>query len=197
MLPKISPEFNMTDADAGMLNGAAFVLIYALATIPLARIADMCGRKYLLAGSLIVWSALTSLSGLSQSTTQLCFLRVGIGLGEGGVHARGTQSLIAVMYGPGEQASAMAMQQLGLAVGAAAASFIGGMLIDSLGWRGCSRVLGIPGLVLAALIVATLEDPPVEQSMGRYQSVPGSPGGGSPGLRGLIISRPRRLPRRR
>ena len=180
LLPKISPEFNMTDADAGMLNGAAFVLIYALATIPLARIADMCGRKYLLAGSLIVWSALTSLSGLSQNTTQLCFLRVGIGLGEAGC-TPAAQSLIAVMYGPGERASAMAMQQLGLAVGTAAANFIGGMLIDSLGWRGVFGVLGIPGLVLAALIVATLEDPPVEQSMGRYQSVPGSPGGESPG----------------
>ena len=45
--------------------------------------------------------------------------------------------------------------------------------------------------MLAALIVATLEDPPVEQSMGRYQSVPGSPGGESPGVRRLI-SRPRR-----
>jgi hypothetical protein len=29
----------MTDADAGMLNGAAFVVIAALATIPLARVA--------------------------------------------------------------------------------------------------------------------------------------------------------------
>jgi MFS family permease len=181
LLPKISPEFNMTDADAGMLNGAAFVFIYALATIPLARIADMCGRKYLLAVSLIVWSTLTSLSGLSQNTTQLCFLRVGIGLGEAGC-TPAAQSLIAVMYGPGQRASAMAMQQLGLAVGAAAANFIGGMLIDSLGWRGVFGVLGIPGFVLAAIIVLTLEDPPVEQSMGKYQSVPGdeAEAGGKP-----------------
>ena len=102
--------------------------------------------------------------------------------GKGGARkTRGAGKLPAVMYGPGERASAMAMQQLGLAVGTAAANFIGGMLIDSLGWRGVFGVLGIPGLVLAALIVATLEDPPVEQSMGRYQSVPGSPGGESPG----------------
>ena len=40
----------MPDVDAGMLSSTAFVLIYALATIPLARLADMCGRKYLLAG---------------------------------------------------------------------------------------------------------------------------------------------------
>lgn len=143
LLPKISPEFNMTDADAGMLNGAAFVFIYALATIPLARIADMCGRKHLLAGSLIVWSTLTSLSGLSQNTTQLCFLRVGIGLGEAGC-TPAAQSLIAVMYGPGERASAMAVQQLGLAAGTAAANLIGGLLIDSLGWRGVFGVMVRP-----------------------------------------------------
>ena len=181
LLPKISPEFNMTDADAGMLNGAAFVLIYALATIPIARIADMCGRKHLLAGSLIVWSTLTSLSGLSQNTAQLCFLRVGIGLGEAGC-TPAAQSLIAVMYGPGERASAMAVQQLGLAVGTAAANLIGGLLIDSLGWRGVFGVMGIPGFVLAGLLLATLEDPttvPTAESESRLHKYGGGGAGGS------------------
>jgi len=161
LLPTIGPEFHMTDTDAGMLNGAAFVFIYALATIPLARVADMCGRKYLLVCSLIAWSTLTSLSGLAQNTTQLCFLRVGIGLGEAGC-TPAAQSLIAVMYGPGERASAMAVQQLGLAAGTAAANLIGGLLIDSLGWRGVFGVMGVPGFVLAGLLILTLEDPPVE-----------------------------------
>ena len=174
LLPKISPEFHMTDADAGMLNGAAFVFIYALATIPLARIADMCGRKHLLAGSLIVWSTLTSLSGLSQNTTQLCFLRVGIGLGEAGC-TPAAQSLIAIMYGPGERASAIAVQQLGLAAGTAAANLIGGLLIDQLGWRGVFGVMGIPGFVLAALLLLTLEEPPTEDAA-RYKGADGRGG---------------------
>ena len=92
LLPKMGPEFHMSDAGAGMLNGAAFVFIYALATIPLARIADMCGRKNLLAGSLIVWSTLTSLSGLSQNTFQLCVPSRGHRPGRGGVHPRGAVS---------------------------------------------------------------------------------------------------------
>lgn len=166
LLPKIGPEFHMTDADAGMLNGAAFVLIYALATIPLARLADMCGRKYLLAGSLVVWSSLTSLSGLSRNTSQLCFLRVGIGLGEAGC-TPAAQSLIAAMYGPGERASAMAVQQLGLAAGAAAANLLGGLLVDRLGWRGVFGVMGVPGFVLAGLLLLTLEDPPTA-TRGKY-----------------------------
>ena len=166
LLPKIGPEFHMTDAGAGMLNGAAFVLIYALATIPLARLADMCGRKYLLAGSLVVWSSLTSLSGLSRNTSQLCFLRVGIGLGEAGC-TPAAQSLIAAMYGPGERASAMAVQQLGLAAGTAAANLLGGLLVDRVGWRGVFGVMGIPGFVLAGLLLLTLEDPPT-QGLGKY-----------------------------
>ena len=175
LLPKMGPEFHMSDAGAGMLNGAAFVFIYALATIPLARIADMCGRKNLLAGSLIVWSTLTSLSGLSQNTFQLCVLRVGIGLGEAGC-TPAAQSLIAIMYGPGERASAMAIQQLGLAAGMSAANLVGGLLIDSLGWRGVFGVMGIPGYVLAALLLLTLEDPPVE-SIEKYTAGTVSPGG--------------------
>ena len=54
-----------------------------------------------------------------------------------------------------------------------------------------SRVAGVAdftgpallgGFVLAAIIVLTLEDPPVEQSMGKYQSVPGdeAEAGGKP-----------------
>ena len=179
LLPKIGPEFNMTDTDAGMLNGAAFVFIYALATIPLARLADMCGRKYLLAGSLVVWSTLTSLSSLSQNTTQLCFLRVGIGLGEAGC-TPAAQSLIAAMYGPGERASAMAIQQLGLAAGTAAANLIGGLLVDQLGWRGVFGVMGIPGFVLAGMLLVTLEDPPT-QGLGKYGRSVGEIAGGGGG----------------
>lgn len=166
LLPKIGPEFDMTDLDAGMMNGAAFVLIYALATIPLARLADMCGRKYLLAGSLVVWSSLTSLSALSRNTGQLCFLRIGIGLGEAGC-TPAAQSLIAAMYGPGERASAMAIQQLGLAAGTAAANLVGGLLVDRLGWRGVFGVMGVPGFVLAGVLLLTLEDPPTV-GLGRY-----------------------------
>ena len=92
LLPKMGPEFHMSDAGAGMLNGAAFVFIYALATIPLARIADMCGRKNLLAGSLIVWSTLTSLSGLSQNTFPAVRPSRGHRPGRGGVHPRGAVS---------------------------------------------------------------------------------------------------------
>ena len=46
---------------------------------------------------------------------------------------------------------------------------VGGLLIDSLGWRGVFGVMGIPGYVLAALLLLTLEDPVV----GLLHSLPG------------------------
>ena len=124
-----------------MLNGAAFVLIYALATIPLARIADMCGRKYLPRGLAhrLVRAHVPQRAVAEHHAAVLPARRDRAG--RGGVHARGAVAHRGHVR-PGQRASAMAMQQLGLAVGTAAANFIGGMLIDcSLGWRGVLRVL--------------------------------------------------------
>ena len=61
----------------------------------------------------------------------------------------------------------MAVQQLGLAAGAAAANLLGGLLVDRLGWRGVFGVMGVPGFVLAGLLLLTLEDPPTA-GLGKY-----------------------------
>ena len=167
LLPEIAPEFHMTDLGGGMLNGAAFVLIYAVATIPLARVADMYGRKILLVTSLLVWSTLTSLSALATSSRDLMILRVGVGLGEAGC-APASVSLIALMYGPYERASAIAIQQLGFAAGIMAANFCAAVMVNSFGWRGILGVLGAPGYLLAAVIAITLRDPPVVARAHRY-----------------------------
>ena len=83
------PEFHMSDAGAGMLNGAAFVFIYVLATIPLARTADMRSEEPPGGESHRVVH-LTSLSGLSR-IPQLSSL-AGHLPGRGGVHPRGAVS---------------------------------------------------------------------------------------------------------
>jgi hypothetical protein len=76
-----------------------------------------------------------------------------------------------------------AIQQLGLAVGIAVANLIGGLFIDSLGWRGIFGVMGIPGYVLAALLFFTLEDPPIDNAPS-YGRVGGGGGGGGGGAGG-------------
>ena len=89
------------------------------------------------------------------------------------------------MYGPGERASAMAVQQLGLAAGAAAANLLGGLLVDRLGWRGVFGVMGVPGFVLAGLLLLTLEDPPTA-GLGKYGDARAVGASGDRSFRGQI-----------
>ena len=74
-------EFGLSDTQIGLL-GSMFIWVYALAGVPLGRLADVWSRKKLLAIGVTVWSALTAASGLAASFSFLLFTRLGVGVGE-------------------------------------------------------------------------------------------------------------------
>ncbi|RYD86445.1 MAG: MFS transporter, partial [Sphingomonadales bacterium] len=55
LLEPIKLEFGASDTYMGLLTGGIFALFYALASIPLARLADRVPRKIVIAGSLGAW----------------------------------------------------------------------------------------------------------------------------------------------
>ncbi|MEO8027475.1 MAG: MFS transporter, partial [Bryobacteraceae bacterium] len=71
-------EFGLSDTQVGLL-GSAFIWIYAIIGVPLGRVADTWSRKRLLAGGLLVWSALTAFAGLVTTFGMLLFSRLGVG----------------------------------------------------------------------------------------------------------------------
>jgi MFS family permease len=74
-------EFGLSDTQIGLL-GSMFIWVYALAGVPLGRVADVWSRKKLLTMGVTVWSALTAASGLAASFSFLVFTRLGVGVGE-------------------------------------------------------------------------------------------------------------------
>src|ERR1700729_1533978 len=74
-------EFQLSDAQLGGLT-TAFTILYALAGVPLGRMADVKSRKGILAWGVAVWSGLTALGGLASSYAMLMVTRVGVGIGE-------------------------------------------------------------------------------------------------------------------
>src|SRR5207249_8355776 len=59
---KVRKDWGLSDSELGWL-GTAFILLYAVVGLPLGRLADVGRRKFLLAGSVAVWSLLTFGSG--------------------------------------------------------------------------------------------------------------------------------------
>ena len=84
MIEPLKADFGISDTQAALLLGAAFSLTYAIAGLPIARLADRMNRRNLVALCLAFWSAATMACGTAQSYTSLLLARMGIGIGESG-----------------------------------------------------------------------------------------------------------------
>ena len=62
----IRTEFDLSDTQIGLL-GSVFTWLYATVGLPLGSVADRWSRKKLLAGGMVIWSALTGMTALRSS----------------------------------------------------------------------------------------------------------------------------------
>lgn len=156
----IKRDLGLSDTQLGLLTGLAFALFYAILGVPIARYADRANsnRVGLISLSLLLWSAMTALSGMAANFTQLLAARVGVGIGEAGC-TPAAHSLISDMVPRERRASAMAFYGLGIPIGALLGMIMGGQLNDLFGWRTAFLVVGAPGVILALLVWLVLRDP--------------------------------------
>ena len=158
LLPPIKAELDLSDTQLGFLTGIAFAVLYALAGIPIARIADHWNRKNVISIAIAVWSAMTALSGFAQSFAQLALARVGVGFGEAG-GSPPAYSLISDYFPPERRATALSIYTLGIPVGVLIGFLAGGWINEFFGWRTAFFVVGVPGLLLAFIVYSTLREP--------------------------------------
>ena len=166
LLELIRKDLLLTDTQLGILSGFAFAVFYAGLGIPVARLADRTSRKKIIVVSLALWSAMTALSGLATSFLTLLLARIGVGVGEAG-SSPPSHSMIADLYAPHERASAMAIYTLGVVLGAAFGTIIGGTIGHFYGWRMAMFVVGLPGLLLAVVVWFLVIEPRRGLSDGR------------------------------
>ncbi len=154
----IIKDLHLSDAQMGILGGMAFAIFYAGLGIPVAWLADRSNRVRIIAGALAIWSAFTALGGLAANFWQLLGARIGVGIGEAG-SSPPSHSIIADLYPPDKRASAMSVYSLGVGLGAAFGTIIGGVVATYYGWRVAMYVIGLPGLLLAIVIWALVPEP--------------------------------------
>jgi len=158
LLEPIKAELHASDAAMGLLTGFAFVSFYALASLPIARLADSYSRRNVIATGLAFWSAMTAMSGYVGSFAQLALARVGVGVGEAAAMPAG-QSLISDFFPPEKRSAALSFVAVSAPIGLMSAFMIGGKLNSSIGWRSTLFWVGVPGLFLAFLVYLTLREP--------------------------------------
>jgi MFS family permease len=154
----IKKDLQLSDTQLGLLSGLAFAIFYATLGIPVARLADRGNRKKIIAVSLAIWSAMTAAGGFAQNFAQLLVARIGVGIGEAG-SSPPSHSIIADLYPPEKRAGAMGIYSLGVVLGAALGTFIGGLVASAYGWRTAMVVIGLPGIVLAVVVWLVVVEP--------------------------------------
>ncbi|HYF88053.1 MFS transporter [Azospirillum sp.] len=154
----IKQEFSLSDTQLGILTGLAFAAFHATLTLPMAWLADRGNRVLVIAASVAVWSIATVASGMTSGFGQLLVARMFVGVGEAGGIAP-AHSLIADYVSKRKRATAIAFFSVGIPLGGLLGLALGGLVMDAYGWRTAFIVAGVPGLILAPLMVLTLRDP--------------------------------------
>lgn len=146
-------EFSLSDAQLGILS-AAFTLVYAIAGIPLGRLADNWSRRNILAGGLVVWSGLTAATGAAWSYTSMLLIRIGVGVGEASC-APAAMSMIGDLFPSSRRAKAIGIYMLGLPLGLVLAFFAIGPIVVMFdgSWRAPFFIAAIPGIILAFFVL--------------------------------------------
>ena len=158
LLEPIRRELKLSDTQLGLLSGLGFALFYAAAGLPIARLADKASRKWIITGSLALWSGATAICGLAASFPQLLAARMGVAIGEAGAGPAG-HSMIADLFPHGRRGTAMAVFSCGIPIGILVGLLAGGWLNQAFDWRTAFVVVGLPGVLLAGVVALLLKEP--------------------------------------
>lgn len=159
LAPDIKSDIGLSDTQLGLLLGGAFALFFAVAGVPLARVADRYVRRSFLSCAIAFWSAMTVMMGNAGGFLHLFLARMGLGVGQA-VCIPSSHSLISDYVPHHRRASALAIHSTGGVVGLALSLLIGGYLVSAFGWRTTMFFVSVPGFVVATLIYFTMKEPP-------------------------------------
>lgn len=158
LVEDIKRDLALSDTQLGLLTGLAFALFYSVMGLPIARWADRGDRVTILSLTTALWSAAVALCGIAANFGQLLAIRIGVAVGEAGCYSPAL-SLLSDHYDRSERPRAVARFMLGIPLAMIIGYFVAGWINELYGWRVTFVVIGLPGLILAALAYWTLTEP--------------------------------------
>ena len=149
-------ELNKSEAFGALM--AVFLWIYGFMSPVAGMIADRFSRKWLVVGSLFVWSAVTYLMGYADDFHELYWLRAVMGISEA-LYIPSALSLIADWHQGKSRSLAIGVHMTGLYVGQAIGGF-GATVAAIFSWHSTFHWFGIIGIIYSLILVVTLRENP-------------------------------------
>lgn len=171
LIQPIKHDFGLSDLKVSLLQGAAFISAYLLASPFFGRWVDISNRRNILLCCLVVWSGFTVLCGFSTGFFSLFVARALVGLAEAGL-TPAAWSMLSDSFDEKRLAWAMSIYNIGPYVGGGLALLLGGVVLhgaegldlsyipwlsETRPWQLTMIVVGLVGLVCAIPLMATRE----------------------------------------
>ena len=147
-------QLNQAEAFGALM--AIFLWIYAIVSPFAGTVADRVSRKWLIVGSLAVWSTVTLLMGYCTTFSQLKWLRGLMGVSEA-LYIPSGLSLIADYHTGKSRSLAVGIHMTGLYLGQALGGF-GANLASALTWQQTFHWFGIIGIAYAVILIFCLKE---------------------------------------
>ncbi|MEY4336379.1 MAG: hypothetical protein RLZZ45_1298 [Bacteroidota bacterium] len=140
---------------------AIFLWVYGAMSAFSGIIADRINRKWLIVGSLFIWSAITFLMGQAQTFDQLYVLRAFMGFSEA-LYIPAGLALIADHHDDKTRSLAIGIHMAGIYLGQAFGGF-GSTISDAFSWQDTFMFFGCIGMAYAILLLLLLKNTVTQQ----------------------------------
>ena len=169
VLTPIQAEFGVADGELGRIN-TIFMLGYFVTSPVFGYLGDRASRKWLIAIGIFIWSLGTVLTGFASGFALLLCYRVLVGVGEAS-YATISPSLLSDAFPPARRNNALTIFYAAIPLGAALGNILGGQVAAGQGWRHAFIYAGLPGLLLA-LVLLPFREPARGQAEGLHLGKP-------------------------
>lgn len=149
-------ELNKAEAFGALM--AIFLWIYGFMSPVAGVVADKVSRKWLVVGSLFVWSGVTYLMGYADNFQELYWLRAIMGVSEA-LYIPSALSLIADWHRGESRSLAIGIHMTGLYVGQAIGGF-GATIAAMFSWHATFHWFGIIGIAYSVILMFLLRENP-------------------------------------
>lgn len=144
---------------------AIFLWIYGFMSPVAGMIADRFSRKWLVVGSLFVWSAVTFLMGYADNFHELYWLRAVMGVSEA-LYIPSALSLIADWHQDKSRSLAIGVHMTGLYAGQAIGGF-GATAAAMFSWQSTFHWFGVVGIAYSLILILLLHENPSRIVIGK------------------------------
>lgn len=157
-LPLIKRQMHVSDTALGLVSGLAFAIFYSLLGLPIAWLAERSSRRNIIAVGLALWSVMTALTGFVANVWQLGIARFLMGAGEACGIAP-SNSMLADVFREARRPLALALYTMSASLAYIVFYPLAGWVGGHYGWRAMFVVCGVPGMILALVLLLTVKEP--------------------------------------